>query len=158
MKLWHVPCAQNRSIVSEDHIIQEQIQSCGYLTQCCHNINIFTHTTEDKSEQLTSHKESDTCQGAEFRFEPFQQRNQAYCVHQHVEESQVDEGKCIQSIHAAEPNFFGDQCAPLYHTPDCLELKKPEGNDREENEAGEERQSEDVGSQACGIEGGRSEG
>jgi hypothetical protein len=70
----------------------------------------------------------------------------------------VDQGKGIQSIHAAEPNFFGDQGAPLYHTPDCLKLENPEGNDREENEACEQRQSEDVGSQTYGIERGRSEG
>lgn len=51
----------------------------------------------------------------------------------------MDQGECVQPVHAAESNFFGDQSAPLYHTPDGLKLENPKGDDREENEASEER-------------------
>lgn len=109
------------------------------MTQGCHAISIFTFTTECKTGSLTSHEQSNTRQGAKFCFEPFQQGNQAYGVHQHVEESQMNQGECVQPIHAAESDFFGDQCAPLYYAPDGLELENPKGNDCEENETGEER-------------------
>lgn len=51
------------------------------------------------SEQLTSRKHSQSRQSPMLGLEPLKQRRQGQDIEQRVEESKMDEWKCIQSVH-----------------------------------------------------------
>ena len=100
---------------------------------------------EITSVQLTPDKHQQRDQRPLVLLKPLHQRHQTQHVQKHMYKTQVYQRVRVEPVHGLQADLFRYQSAPLSDGPDALELEEPEGDADEQDDAGKERQAEEVG-------------